>query len=68
MTAAVLALLLTPLGAGAVAEALVMRPGPGEPAPAFEAQATTGAPISLASFRGKQTVVLAFFPKAFTAG
>lgn len=44
------------------------RPGPGEPAPAFSAPATTGRTISLAEHKGKKAVVLAFFPKAFTAG
>jgi peroxiredoxin Q/BCP len=64
MTAASAVLLLL----GAQAEALVARPGPGEPAPAFEAAATSGGSLSLASYKGKRTVVLAFFPKAFTAG
>ncbi|MBK9262436.1 MAG: redoxin domain-containing protein [Polyangiaceae bacterium] len=39
----------------------------GQPAPAFDAPATTGEPISLAKLRGK-IVVLYFFPKAFTSG
>lgn len=43
------------------------RPGPGEPAPAFEAASTGGGTVSLASLKGKR-VVLAFYPKAFTAG
>lgn len=45
-----------------------LRPGPGEPAPAFQAASTSGGRVSLADFKGKKTVVLAFFPKAFTAG
>ena len=44
------------------------RPGPGEEAPAFQLPATDGKTISLADFKGKKTVVLAFFPKAFTGG
>lgn len=44
------------------------RPQPGQPAPDFALQASTGKTIRLADFRGKQTVVLAFFPKAFTSG
>jgi peroxiredoxin Q/BCP len=39
----------------------------GQPAPAFDALATTGQQVSLAKLRGK-VVVLYFFPKAFTSG
>jgi len=39
----------------------------GDPAPAFTLPSTTGKPVSLAELRGK-TVVLAFFPAAFTGG
>lgn len=44
------------------------RPGPGDPAPEFSLQASNGKTISLSQFKGKQTVVLAFYPKAFTGG
>jgi len=44
------------------------RPGPGADAPAFTSPATTGANVSLADFKGKSTLVLAFFPMAFTGG
>ena len=44
------------------------RPGPGDAAPAFTSPATTGASFSLADFKGKSTLILAFFPKAFTSG
>ena len=44
------------------------RPQVGADAPDFSAAATSGATVKLADFKGKQTVVLAFFPKAFTAG
>ena len=44
------------------------RPAPGDAAPAFSLPATTGKTVSLADFKGKKTVVLAFFPKAFTGG
>ena len=40
----------------------------GDPAPDFKLQATDGKTYSLASFKGKQAVVLAWFPKAFTQG
>jgi peroxiredoxin len=44
------------------------RPGAGEPAPSFSAPSTAGGDASLDALKGKKTVVLAFFPKAFTAG
>jgi hypothetical protein len=46
----------------------VMRPEPGEPAPQFSAKATTGQTVHLSDFRGQSRVILAFYPKAFTAG
>ena len=39
----------------------------GDPAPAFEAQATSGT-IQLAEFHGKKNVLLAFYFKDFTGG
>ncbi len=44
------------------------RPAPGQPAPDFSAAATSGGALGLSSYKGKQTLVLAFFPKAFTGG
>lgn len=41
-------------------------PAAGSLAPDF-ALDTTGAPVTLSSFRGKQNVLLAFFPLAFTS-
>ena len=41
---------------------------PGDPAPAFRLQGTDGKTYSLADFKGKSAVVLAWFPKAFTSG
>jgi peroxiredoxin len=38
----------------------------GEVAPDFTAPSTSGADVSLSSFRGKSSVLLAFFPLAFT--
>ena len=38
----------------------------GEPAPEFSLPATDGKVYSLAAYRGKQAVVLAWFVKAFT--
>jgi peroxiredoxin len=44
------------------------RPAVGEAAPAFEATSTAGGSARLADHVGKHTLVLAFFPKAFTGG
>jgi thioredoxin-dependent peroxiredoxin len=41
---------------------------PGDPAPAFKLGGSDGRTYSLEEFRGKQAVVLAWFPKAFTGG
>jgi peroxiredoxin Q/BCP len=43
-------------------------PAVGDQAPAFELQGSDGKTYRLADFRGKQVVVLAWFPKAFTGG
>ena len=41
----------------------------GDPAPDFSfARTSTGQPFKLAELRGKKTVVVAFFPAAFTGG
>ncbi len=40
----------------------------GDPAPNFKLQASDGKTYSLADFKGKQAVVIAWFPKAFTGG
>ena len=40
----------------------------GEQAPDFRLQASDGNTYSLAQYRGKTPVVIAFFPKAFTFG
>ena len=39
----------------------------GEPAPAFTLPSTAGREVSLADFRGRANVLLAFFPLAFTS-
>jgi peroxiredoxin len=61
---------------GAVAAATVLAQGPavkthlkaGDAAPYFELSGTDGKKHSLAGFKGQKTVVLAFFPAAFTGG
>src|SRR4249919_1727347 len=40
----------------------------GDQAPNFKLQATDGKTYQLSDFRGKEAVVLAWFPKAFTQG
>jgi thioredoxin-dependent peroxiredoxin len=40
----------------------------GDMAPDFTLTATNGQKVHLSDFRGKNTVVLAFFPAAFTGG
>jgi peroxiredoxin len=41
-------------------------PQVGDVAPEFTAASTSGSDVSLSSFRGKRSVLLAFFPLAFT--
>ncbi len=41
---------------------------PGDQAPAFSLPGSDGKTYSLADYKGRKTVVLAWFPKAFTAG
>jgi len=40
----------------------------GDPAPEFTLNDGKGGKVALADFRGKQPVVLAFYPLAFTGG
>lgn len=42
-------------------------PAVGAPAPEFSLPSTSGSEVALASFRGKQHVLIAFFPLAFTS-
>ena len=41
---------------------------PGDPAPDFDLPGSDGQTHRLSDYRGKQAVVLAWFPKAFTGG
>ncbi len=41
---------------------------PGDTAPDFKLPASNGETLTLAQYSGQKTVVLAFFPKAFTGG
>lgn len=54
-------LLLLPIAALAELEV-------GDPAPDFTLPASDGKTYSLADFRGKQAVVIAWFPRAYTSG
>jgi thioredoxin-dependent peroxiredoxin len=60
----VLGVVLMSNPAGSAADELKV----GDKAPAFSLQGTDGKTYSLADFRGKQAVVLAWFPKAKTMG
>jgi peroxiredoxin len=40
----------------------------GDPAPDFTVRATTGQNFKLSDFKGQKSVVVAFFPAAFTGG
>ena len=40
----------------------------GDPAPDFELAGSDGKTYRLSDFKGKQTVIIAWFPKAFTGG
>jgi peroxiredoxin len=59
---ALLALVLSPRAA------LAAMPAVGETAPDFTLSDQNGKPVHLAAFRGKSTVVVAFYPMAFTPG
>jgi peroxiredoxin Q/BCP len=58
--------LVTILGTGAVAQAAELAVG--DKAPGFKLAASDGKTYSLADFKGKKAVVLAWFPRAFTQG
>ncbi len=57
-------------GAFALAAALTATAAPqvGDPAPDFTLPASDGETYSLADFRGREAVVVAWFPRAFTSG
>jgi peroxiredoxin Q/BCP len=52
----------------AMAQAPSAGPQVGDPAPAFSLPGSDGAVHSLSEFKGKQAVVVAWYPKAFTGG
>lgn len=60
--------LVIALAAAASAQAPAAQLKAGDPAPDFTLPASDGRTYSLSDFRGKQAVVIAWFPKAFTQG
>jgi peroxiredoxin Q/BCP len=69
MLRAGLALLLTALAlAPGSAQPRAVELKAGDPAPAFSLPGSDGRTYSLADYKGKQVVVLAWFAKAFTSG
>jgi len=52
--------------AGDAVEAADLKPG--DPAPAFKLPGSDGKTYKLSDFKGKQAVVIAWYPKAFTGG
>ena len=66
---------LTRLGLGLALLGVLAMPNPtqaelktGDEAPAFELPGSDGKTYKLADFKGKQVVVVAWYPKAFTGG
>ena len=60
--------LMAALAAGAMAQAPSVELKVGDMAPDFTLAASDGKTYKLSDFRGKQAVVVAWFPKAFTQG
>ena len=56
------------LTGGVVAQEMTTELKVGDMAPDFSLPGTDGKVHTLADYRGKQAVVLAWFPKAFTSG
>ncbi|MBX3532696.1 MAG: redoxin domain-containing protein [Rhizobiaceae bacterium] len=61
------------IGAGLIGAAMLLAapaqaqmPKPGDKAPAFSVNSTTGKPVALADFLGRKNVVLFFYIAAFT--
>jgi thioredoxin-dependent peroxiredoxin len=58
--------LMAALGAGLMAQTAELKVG--DPAPDFSLPASDGKTYTLSEFKGRQAVVIAWFPKAFTGG
>ena len=59
---------LLALGLAAAAAGSGKAPDVGDMAPAFSLAGSDGKTYTLSDFRGKEAVVVAWFPKAFTGG
>ena len=65
---------VTALALSSCAAMLAQQPGDpaplkvGDPAPNFTLSSTMGGKVTLSDFQGKNPVVVAFFPAAFTGG
>jgi peroxiredoxin Q/BCP len=72
MVKRLVALILAGLGmttlACAVGRGATKAPEVGDPAPPFSLPGSDGKTYRLSDFAGRQAVVLAWFPKAFTSG
>src|SRR5215470_18422442 len=66
MRALLTATLVLGLASAAMAQTADLKVG--DQAPNFKLQATDGKTYQLSDFKGKEAVVLAWFPKAFTQG
>ena len=62
------ALLAVGMTALAIHSGAAEGPKAGDVAPNFELQGSDGKTYKLSDFKGKQAVVVAWFPKAFTGG
>tara|TARA_E500000331_G_scaffold356870_1_gene416566 strand:- start:1865 stop:2053 length:189 start_codon:yes stop_codon:yes gene_type:complete len=51
-----------------ISNVVIAAPQEGDLAPDFELQASDGKTYTLSQFKGKQYIVISFFPKAFTGG
>ena len=60
--------LVAALAAAVARPAIAAELKPGDPAPDFSMKGTDGKTHTLADYKGKQAVVIAWFPKAFTGG
>jgi thioredoxin-dependent peroxiredoxin len=56
------------LGVGACARAARPELEPGDPAPNFVLEGSDGKTYRLSDYLGRQAIVVAWFPKAFTSG
>ncbi len=68
-----ISLFLSLMLAGAIFAQTILKPSPtslkvGDAAPEFVLNDTDGKPVKLSDFKGKKTVVLAFYVLAFTGG